>query len=729
MTIGCGRCSSWLVPLRWPERRPRRLALEGLLTTAVAQILAVLVLGMWSRERLTQPLDARVDAVLHAGFIRSMQLTGWYSAGAGAGAPNGQDMVDFPLGPDHVHLVVLRLLAELPISAFSVLNLYFLASFGVVAGVTHLTLRSLGSDALPAAAGALLYAFLPYHFAHGPGHLFLSMYVSIPLAILLAVWVADGRLGRRTPRWRWAVAAVCVLVVGSASGYYAVFGAICVMGAACVGAFRRDAVRTLLIGLAVAAAIGVVLVANVTPNLLDRRANGDNIEVAHRSPRENDFYGLRPATLVVPSETHRIEALARLGREANDVPFPGERGSYLGFVGVLGFGVLLATCFAGLAARKVPPVLASLAGMLVVSLLVGARGGGGYLISLAGFTNTRAWGRMSLVIALLSLGAMSLVATAATRRFGLKVVTPAMAVLVVLGLLDQIPAEPVPNRATVAREVDLERALVQEMEATLPAGAMVYQLPYHRFPEAGPRDRMLDYDQLRPYVLGGGRLRWSGGGLKGREADWQELWAAQPVSVLIRAVAAAGFSALWVDRRAYGDDADQLLAELTALSGSAPRTSGDGMLAWMDLRPYRERVVADLGAAAEEVGRAVTSSPRAIWERGFGFISGPPPGVRPVRDGAVLELRAFNGRQQAVALLLSMDLPPGVTVAVEAGQDSWRSTGAGSQSGRLSLELGDDPTRVRFALDGTESLPMTVTPVDAGALRLLPEPAAPAAAP
>lgn len=707
-----------------PERRGRRLALEAFLSAVVSQLLAVLVLGLWSRERLAQPLDGRLDAILHASFVRSMQLEGWYSAGSRLGAPNGQDMVDFPLGPDHLHLVALRVLSELPISALAVVNLYYLLSFGVIAGVTHLTLRSLGSDALPAGAAALLYAFVPYHFSHGPGHLFLSMYVAIPLAVLLGVWVADGRLRWSAPRWRWAVAVVSVLVLGSASGYYAVFGAITVVAAAAVGAARGRAVRPLLVGGLVAAAVAAVLVVNVLPTLLHQRVEGRNREVAQRTVGENDLYGLRPATLVVPEATHRVGALARLGSEVADVPFPGEAGSYVGLVGILGIAVLLGACFAGLGGVRVPPVPGVLAGVLLAMLLVGARGGGGVLVALAGFTNIRAWGRTSLVIALLGLAAVALLATGASRRFGRLPAGAALAVLVVVGLLDQVPLHPVPGRAVAAAEVEAERSFVLEIEAALPARAMVFQLPFSRFPEAGPQGRMVDYDPLRPYVLGTGRLRWSHGGLKGRDADWQELWAAQPLPVLLDAVAVAGFDALWVNRRAYADGAGVLLAQVTSLTGATARTSDDGVLAWFDLRAFRERAVAALGPDAAMIGRAVTTIPRAVWANGFGPRAGPAFAPRAVRDGARLELAAADGDRQDAEVVIKVDVPADVTVSARSPQGQWRSSGAGVQEGRLSLQLGGGRTVVRIVVEGADEVPMALAVVDRAALRLLPGTAA-----
>jgi len=372
-------------------------------------------------------------------------------------------------------------------------------------------------------------------------------------------------------------------------------------------------------------------------------------------------------------------------------------------------------------------VLGLFGAMFLVMLLVGARGGFGFLLALAGFTDIRSWGRTSLVIGLLGLGALALAATAAGRRIGRPVVAVLTAALVVLGLFDQVPREPIPARAVGVAEVRIERALVYEMEQALPVGAMVYQIPYGRFPEGGPRGAMIDYDQLRPYVLGRGRLRWSAGGLRGRSADWQELWAPQPAPVLLRAVAAGGFAALWVDVRAFGVDASQgLFEELTALIGASPRRSQDGMLAWYDLRPFAARTRAELGPQAEEVGRSVTSIPRAVWARGFDPISGPPPGPRLARDGAVLELRSAAGgaQPQSAVLLLSVDVPVGTTVAVETAQGSWRSSGPGLQHGRLPIALGAAPTEVRFRLGGPDRLVFSrLAPVDAAALRLLPEPA------
>ena len=129
------------------------------------------------------------------------------------------------------------------------------------------------------------------------------------------------------------------------------------------------------------------------------------------------------------------------------------------------------------------------------------------------------------------------------------------------------------------------------------------------------------------------------------------------------------------------------------------------------------------------MGQGVTPIPHAVWARGFDPVSGPPPGPRAVDDDAVLDLRAATGTAQRAIVLLSIDVPAGVTVSVESAGASWRSSGPGPQRGRLPVMLGEETTKVRFDLDGASTVTFaTLAPADADVLRLLPDPPPPAVA-
>lgn len=65
-----------------------------------------------------------------------------------------------------------------------------------------------------------------------------------------------------------------------------------------------------------------------------------------------------------------------------------------------------------------------------------------------------------------------------------------------------------------------------------------------------------------------------------------------PLPLLMRSLATAGFSGLWIDRRAYPFDARKMLGRLQRLLGSAPVISADGAFAFFDMRPFAARTSA-----------------------------------------------------------------------------------------------------------------------------------------
>ena len=121
-----------------------------------------------------------------------------------------------------------------------------------------------------------------------------------------------------------------------------------------------------------------------------------------------------------------------------------------------------------------------------------------------------------------------------------------------------------------------------EWKRGLPPGAMVYVLPYRRFPEELPTELSADYDLYRPF-LQTKALRFSYGGMKGREADWEAQLADLSATELVRDVLAVGFQAIIMDRAGYKDFGSQIESDIQAATGHEPRQSGDGRWAFFDL--------------------------------------------------------------------------------------------------------------------------------------------------
>ena len=111
---------------------------------------------------------------------------------------------------------------------------------------------------------------------------------------------------------------------------------------------------------------------------------------------------------------------------------------------------------------------------------------------------------------------------------------------------------------------------------------MVYQLPFIYFAGSPTRVDLKGYDLMKGFTHSKD-LRWSYGGLQGREADWQYGASHLPPDDLVALLAGAGFDGLTIDRAGYDDHAAELERALTAFIGPPDLVSPDERLAFFDL--------------------------------------------------------------------------------------------------------------------------------------------------
>ena len=286
------------------------------------------------------------------------------------------------------------------------------------------------------------------------------------------------------------------------------------------------------------------------------------------------------------------------------------------FLGVIGALALLAM-LGSLLVRVVRPSEAaddrSLFEVLaVVSILIATIGGLSWFLGLAGLEEIRNWNRMSIVVAFLALawGALTVDRLVArVPRGRAKALLLLLPVVVVLGVADQTSSSIVEDRDAWAAEFRADQAFFGELERQLPDGAMVFQLPVVRYPESGLIVASGDYDLMRPY-LSTRDLRWSYGGIRGRESEWQQSVISKPVPEMVDDIVAAGFSGVLVDTYAYVDRAAVLNEELTAVSGSEPVASSTGRWLYFDLTdPIAEFERTHTESEREALRTAVVEAP------------------------------------------------------------------------------------------------------------------------
>src|SRR5438270_4747139 len=172
--------------------KPLRVFALYALALAVC-ILATMWVLDWRPSRLAIPQAYDGDALFYAALVKGVIEHGWYLTNPALGFPGQMDLRDFP-GGDNLCVLIIKVLGLFRSNCFAVTNGFFLLTFLLTTATSLYAMRSFGLRAATAVALSVLYAFLPYHFFRGTSHLFYSAYFMVPLAVVVAHWIASGSL-------------------------------------------------------------------------------------------------------------------------------------------------------------------------------------------------------------------------------------------------------------------------------------------------------------------------------------------------------------------------------------------------------------------------------------------------------------------------------------------------------------------------------------------------------
>lgn len=488
------------------------------------------------------------------------------------GAPFMADWSAYP-NPENLPLHVLGFVARFT-DVFFASNVGLALAFGLAAASFYWVVRVwLGARVEWALAMALLFAFNHAVVARGLAHFAFTLTWVVPLG-LLACWLVAGssRLGWRSLGGWTCLAAGALL--GSHNTYYLFFWMPLMGWALLVQWLGHRRLVNLAFGLG---ALGVATLTFTAANLdyWLYAAGGDARPLLERNYGGTERYALKPMELFVPPTDHRSRTLAELGgrylrwSEWRGEPFA----PYLGAVGLAGLIWLAAVALPRLLrGRRMPGQALSLGWLVAFASLGGVMNLFALLTGLFVFRATNRIGifLVALVLAFLAVRLTRL--TAGWRPAWRWVVAGAVAVI---GLIDQLPADRAcdARRAEIAAAVASDRDFGRRLEAALPPGAMVFQLPVLPFPEPVPIERLSDYEHFRPYLVTSD-LRFSYGVAKFRpRARWQVEMENRPPLEIVRRLERAGFAALYVNRKGFADRGDALLSALEA-EGYTRRLSG-----------------------------------------------------------------------------------------------------------------------------------------------------------
>ncbi len=478
------------------------------------------------------------------------------------GAPYGANWSDFP-GGDELLAGAGGLLTHV-MGLFPAVNLMAMLASVLAALAFYATCRALKCEWMWSFAGALVFAFPAYIFAHGLHHLTIIYYWHIPLCLLVCRWISlSGGLEFRQRRFAFALAVAAV--TGVQNVYYTnMFVQLALLG----GFFQlvRHGKKAAYPAFCVAGAALLVFLVMRTDTFVYHHLHGSNPDAVVRRYQWVEYYSLKISDLIIPPPFHRIKAFAHFAEKYfSEVLVPGEfpPGGYMGFVGIASLGWLIV--YSAIRMLRVPRLSLPLEAWQILWIIAYATVGGiNGLVASFGFLLFRSTTRYSIfilaIVLLFAVRRLSALLRYALhgelpqdRRRNFTVMAAAAVYATVLALWDQSPPQMTTGEiAENAVAMESDRSFTEKIEASVPKGGMIFQLPVMDFPES-PIGGLGAYDHLRPYVFSK-HLRYSFGAVKGRPRDaWQHDIEQLGLGQMVAQLEKYGFSGIYVNRETLPD--------------------------------------------------------------------------------------------------------------------------------------------------------------------------------
>lgn len=494
--------------------------------------------------------------------VKSMADNGWIYENPFLGAPYGANSYDATTMDIFLNAME-QILVWLTGNWILAYNLFYLSGYLLAAITAYYALKQLNIPVLIALPTSVLYTFLPYHQQRGTGHLFLGMYFMVPIMVLYLYRLMNGELIFHKGDKGWITRSnvlrfIALMIMALTGIYYAFFTCffLCVIILYSI-LNKEDWKKIRQAAASIVIIVGTLLI-SALPNFIYWMNHGKPDAIS-KGGEGAELYALKIIQLLLPRQGHRREILMRL-RNLYDSAYPlvNENGmSSLGIFMAAGFVILCLVLFMRKRASK-QANLQTGSILNLAAILFGTVGG--YAVALSFFTGAiRSYNRLSIFIAMFSLIAIDCVLQMVYEKWFQKrrlrtAFGAGMFCIMLCGIYDQtVPTNPAVY-ANINIIFDADAAFVQAIEATEEEQAMIYQMPYMRYPENGGIHEMLDYAHMFGYVHSD-TLRWSYGASVGREGDqWMRAVNELPLQDQITAIQEAGFAGIYIDWDAYLED-------------------------------------------------------------------------------------------------------------------------------------------------------------------------------
>ena len=535
---------------------------------------------------------------------KMMVEQGWNMTSDRLGAPYSVQYYDFTSSMMHnAGLVIMKIFALITRDAAATMNLSYLSIFFIAGIISYFVMRNLKVNCWVNALASSVFALSPYMLYRNIGHIVLTECYFVPLSILLCLWiyerddvlVPDKNFFKR--KINYVALLFTFLIANNGIAYYPFFTCFIFMVTAVSKLVKTGKIKEGLRGVIATVMVCFFVVLSILPGKIYTMTHGTNAAAIDRAGFEQaELYGMKISQLFMPVNGHGIYDKYIDIYNENAFLVNENSTAYLGIIGMIGF-IILMICLFTKKDSALNKRLGYLSELNITMVLMGTIGGIGAMFSFFISPMLRGYNRISIFIEYACILAVALLADKLANVLKARInnkkekkvkynillygMTVVFGCICVFSIWEGCPALVTPAYDTIEAEYTSDKEFVEAIEDELAPGSMIYQLPYHKYPEDGPVNDMADYHLYIGY-LHSNTLKWSYGSIKGREEDeWNESVSEMKYEDMVSYLKEQGFAGIYVERRAYTEEElTELENALEAITGSKPLESNNNNLSF-----------------------------------------------------------------------------------------------------------------------------------------------------
>lgn len=532
------------------------------------------------------------DSLLTQTLIKSIQENGLLGViyNPRLGAPENSLLADVPF-LDWLMVIQVNFLMLFVKDSAAIMVIFLELTYVTTSVTMFFLLRRLHCNHEISFVFSILFSFSTYHTYRALGHVTLSNYFMVPLAVFLALYIASNgtkyeiMMPFKGSREMSCLALGTSVFLGFTNIYYVAFALIIIVIALVYRLFKTMDLKRTIVYLKYPIITLICVLISLLPKVIYSIVYGKNTVAGVRVPAEAEIYGLKIIQLILPSTFSRLGNLSGITEEyINNNPYISENlMASLGLIAAVGF-LSLGAYFCLTFIWKKENFIYDFSALCVLGCVLFATVGGfGALFNLLVIPVIRSYNRISIFIICFCLLFLAVVINRLCVRPFLKKCL--LGLMLIIAAFDQIMVYPETYWDGAANTAKLYSDFYKQVENNLDKGSMVYQLPFIEFPETVSLENMSCYDQLSAYVLTD-NLKWSHGGVKGRNEQAKQLYYDKGIGVkFLFGIMKSGFSGVCLDSQGYTlEDWKNVMGFYTKVMKLSPIVSKDDRLFFFDIR-------------------------------------------------------------------------------------------------------------------------------------------------